>query len=84
MLSPVSSVGTQTPSTAPQQEEEACDGGAPSGSGSQTPAKWSGAPGSFPGHITEGKELILILKEAAVQIFLKSCPLVALKILSGA
>lgn len=52
--SPVFAVGAQTPSNAPQQEEEASNRGAASRAGTQTPAEWSGAPGSFPVHTAEG------------------------------
>lgn len=47
-------VGAQTPSNASQQKEEAGNRGAASSAGTQTPAEWSGAPGSFPVHTAEG------------------------------
>lgn len=47
-------VGAQTPSSAPQQEEEAGNRGASSDAGPQTSAEWSGASGSFPVHIAKG------------------------------
>lgn len=47
-------VGTQTPSGAPQQEEEAGNRGASGSAGPQTPAERSRAPGSFPGHVAKG------------------------------
>lgn len=53
--SPVLPVCAQTPSGAPYQEEEASGGGAPGGAGSQTPAEWSCASGSFPDNVAEGE-----------------------------
>lgn len=50
-------VGAKTPSSAPHQEEEADHRGASSCAGPETPAEWSSAPGSFPGHIAEGVEI---------------------------
>lgn len=54
---PVVPVGAQTPSSAPHQEEEACNRGASGGAGPQTPAEWSGAPGGLPDHSAEGVAL---------------------------
>lgn len=52
--SPVLPVGAQTPSSAPQQEEEAGSRGATNSARPQTPAEWSCAPGSFPVHVAKG------------------------------